>query len=90
MNFSSGLPRIQSHLSRGERSARSPRVSGFFPSTDRNPSPQPSPKGERGTLPPAAVTTRKNGISDAEFHNGAVEIAYLDEGEGKPILLVHR
>ena len=23
------------------------------------------------------------------FHNGAVEIAYLDEGEGEPILLVH-
>jgi pimeloyl-ACP methyl ester carboxylesterase len=23
------------------------------------------------------------------FHNGAVEIAYLDEGEGDPILLVH-
>ena len=23
------------------------------------------------------------------FHNGAVEIAYLDEGEGNPILLVH-
>ena len=23
------------------------------------------------------------------FHNGAVEIAYLDEGEGAPILLVH-
>ena len=23
------------------------------------------------------------------FHNGAVEIAYLDEGEGQPILLVH-
>ncbi|MGO8913432.1 MAG: alpha/beta hydrolase, partial [Bradyrhizobium sp.] len=22
------------------------------------------------------------------FHNGAVEIAYLDEGEGDPILLV--
>jgi pimeloyl-ACP methyl ester carboxylesterase len=24
-----------------------------------------------------------------KFHNGAVEIAYLDEGEGDPILLVH-
>ena len=24
------------------------------------------------------------------FHNGSVEIAYLDEGEGDPILLVHR
>ncbi len=23
------------------------------------------------------------------FHNGAVEIAYLDEGEGDPIVLVH-
>jgi len=23
------------------------------------------------------------------FHNGAVEIAYLDEGEGEPIILVH-
>ena len=23
------------------------------------------------------------------FHNGAVEIAYLDEGEGEPIVLVH-
>lgn len=23
------------------------------------------------------------------FHNGAVEIAYLDEGEGEPIMLVH-
>ena len=23
------------------------------------------------------------------FHNGAVEIAYLDEGEGDPIILVH-
>ena len=23
------------------------------------------------------------------FHHGAVEIAYLDEGEGDPILLVH-
>jgi len=23
------------------------------------------------------------------FHNGAVEISYLDEGEGDPILLVH-
>ena len=23
------------------------------------------------------------------FHHGAVEIAYLDEGEGEPILLVH-
>ena len=23
------------------------------------------------------------------FHNGDVEIAYLDEGEGDPILLVH-
>src|SRR5271168_2870723 len=23
------------------------------------------------------------------FHNGAVEIAYLDEGDGEPILLVH-
>jgi pimeloyl-ACP methyl ester carboxylesterase len=23
------------------------------------------------------------------FHNGAVEIAYLDEGEGQPIILVH-
>src|SRR3974390_1126873 len=23
------------------------------------------------------------------FHNGTVEIAYLDEGEGDPILLVH-
>ena len=23
------------------------------------------------------------------FHNGAVEIAYLDEGEGDPVLLVH-
>ena len=23
------------------------------------------------------------------FHNGAIEIAYLDEGEGEPILLVH-
>ena len=23
------------------------------------------------------------------FHNGAVEIAYLDEGEGPPIVLVH-
>ena len=23
------------------------------------------------------------------FHHGAVEIAYLDEGEGAPILLVH-
>src|SRR5471032_1548796 len=23
------------------------------------------------------------------FHNGAVEICYLDEGEGEPILLVH-
>src|SRR5256885_12487113 len=25
----------------------------------------------------------------SSFHNGAVEIAYLDEGEGDPILLVH-
>jgi pimeloyl-ACP methyl ester carboxylesterase len=24
-----------------------------------------------------------------KFHNGAVEIAYLDEGDGEPILLVH-
>src|SRR6201993_3479370 len=24
-----------------------------------------------------------------KFHNGVVEIAYLDEGEGEPILLVH-
>ncbi len=23
------------------------------------------------------------------FHNGVVEISYLDEGEGDPILLVH-
>src|SRR6201981_4180067 len=23
------------------------------------------------------------------FHNGALEIAYLDEGEGEPIVLVH-
>ncbi len=23
------------------------------------------------------------------FHNGSVEIAYLDEGEGDPIVLVH-
>ena len=23
------------------------------------------------------------------FHNGPVEIAYLDEGEGEPIVLVH-
>src|SRR5437762_1082988 len=23
------------------------------------------------------------------FHNGAVEIAYLDEGEGDPIVLIH-
>src|SRR3954467_10755875 len=23
------------------------------------------------------------------FHNGAIEIAYLDEGEGKPIVLIH-
>ena len=23
------------------------------------------------------------------FHNGAVEIAYLDEGEGDPIILIH-
>ena len=23
------------------------------------------------------------------FHNGDVEIAYLDEGEGEPIVLVH-
>src|SRR6266513_794015 len=25
----------------------------------------------------------------SSYHNGAVEIAYLDEGEGDPILLVH-
>jgi pimeloyl-ACP methyl ester carboxylesterase len=25
----------------------------------------------------------------ASFHNGPVEIAYLDEGEGEPILLIH-
>ena len=25
----------------------------------------------------------------ASFHNGAVEIAYLDEGEGEPVVLVH-
>src|SRR5436190_22851768 len=28
-------------------------------------------------------------LSMPSFHNGAVEIAYLDEGEGDPILLVH-
>jgi pimeloyl-ACP methyl ester carboxylesterase len=28
-------------------------------------------------------------LSMPSFHNGAVEIAYLDEGEGEPILLVH-
>jgi pimeloyl-ACP methyl ester carboxylesterase len=28
-------------------------------------------------------------IAMPSFHNGAVEIAYLDEGEGDPILLVH-
>src|ERR1700712_2230001 len=30
-----------------------------------------------------------NGILMPSFHNGAVEIAYLDEGEGDPIVLVH-
>src|SRR5947209_9248739 len=28
-------------------------------------------------------------LSMPSFHNGAVEIAYLDEGEGDPIVLVH-
>jgi pimeloyl-ACP methyl ester carboxylesterase len=28
-------------------------------------------------------------LSMPSFHNGAVEIAYLDEGEGEPIVLVH-
>jgi pimeloyl-ACP methyl ester carboxylesterase len=28
-------------------------------------------------------------VAMPSFHNGAVEIAYLDEGEGDPILLVH-
>jgi pimeloyl-ACP methyl ester carboxylesterase len=28
-------------------------------------------------------------LSMPSFHNGAVEIAYLDEGEGEPIILVH-
>ena len=28
-------------------------------------------------------------LSMPSFHNGAVEIAYLDEGEGDPIILVH-
>ena len=31
----------------------------------------------------------QKGMTMPSFHNGDVEIAYLDEGEGDPILLVH-
>jgi len=37
--------------------------------------PAPSPKTTDDAMP--------------SFHNGAVEIAYLDEGEGEPVILVH-
>src|SRR4029077_2231251 len=32
---------------------------------------------------------QKMELTMPSFHNGAVEIAYLDEGEGDPIILVH-
>src|SRR3954469_22105669 len=38
---------------------------------------------------PSAQDSPKQERPMPSFHNGAVEIAYLDEGEGDPILLVH-
>jgi pimeloyl-ACP methyl ester carboxylesterase len=35
------------------------------------------------------IPPKKTELPMPSFHNGAVEIAYLDEGEGDPILLVH-
>ena len=37
---------------------------------------------------PDLISTRMELLMPS-FHNGAVEIAYLDEGEGDPIVLVH-
>ena len=55
--------------------------------------------GSGGRQPPAArlaivsrsriLTSQKMELSMPSFHNGDVEIAYLDEGEGEPIVLVH-
>jgi pimeloyl-ACP methyl ester carboxylesterase len=41
----------------------------------------------RGPFRPPSLP--KHGMPMPSFHNGAVEIAYLDEGEGDPIVLVH-
>src|SRR5882757_4740109 len=42
-----------------------------------------------GRTSAGAITSNNNGLPMPSFQNGAVEIAYLDEGEGEPILLVH-
>jgi pimeloyl-ACP methyl ester carboxylesterase len=42
---------------------------------------------ERGLAPAAVLVSISPGMPG--FHHGSVEIAYLDEGEGEPIVLVH-
>src|ERR1700757_1426307 len=37
----------------------------------------------------AVLSPKPTDTGMPSFHNGAVEIAYLDEGEGEPIVLVH-